>query len=234
MAKEKVLQFRITDNEDPVIVEWAQAQTLKSSEIIRFFIEFDIALNGGVRDMAEVLPRKRNKDFMQSYINALISRSTNEQIEAIYDLNVGTVIKRVPASTNQSAVISSNNSGLVEEERITPVATKQLQEEVVNTSQSSIQNKAQTPTIEEMQEQIARMQEQLKNNQKQQEPVEEKVTDSITRPPKPKVAEEEQAQNDEGNSNENVATDSSKAEEVKESKGNDLDRLTNSFNPDDW
>jgi valyl-tRNA synthetase len=231
MAKEKVLQYRITDNEDPIIVEWAQAQTLKTSEIIKFFIEFDIALNGGVRDMAEVLPRKRNKDFMKSYINALISRSGNEQIEAVYDPTVGTVVKKVPASTNQSALMSSVEPRLVEEERIAPVATKQLQEKAVNNSQPSTENKVQTPSMEEMQAEIARLQQQIANNQQEQEPVEEKVTDSITRPPEPKVAEEEQEHKNEDKTTKSAATDSV---EVEESEGNDLDKLNSSFNVEDW
>ncbi|NGY88431.1 hypothetical protein F6Y05_36160 [Bacillus megaterium] len=237
MGKEKVLQLRITDSVDPKIAEWANAQTLSSSDIIKFFIEFDIALNGGIRDMAEVITSKRTKGFMQSYINALINRSNGEQIEAIYDRDAGTVVRRVPAPTNQSTVLPRNNFELVEEEKTNPVITSQLQEEVANSSQPSIQNKVQTPSVEELQAQIAQMQAQMRQNQAKQAPVEEKITDSVTRTPDPEVDKEEQVQSSNTNSDENVDVKSAEAEndnKPKEPKGNDLSALKKSFNVKEW
>ncbi|MEM4992347.1 hypothetical protein WKH56_07400 [Priestia sp. SB1] len=240
MGKEKVkvLQLRITDSVDPKIAEWVNAQTLSSSDIIKFFIEFDIALNGGIRDMAEVITSKRTKGFMQSYINALVNKSNDEQIETIYDRDAGTVIRRVPAPTNQSTVHSSNNVEPVEEEKTNPVITRQVQEEVANSSQPSIQNKVQTPSVEELQAQIAQMQAQMKQNQaKEAPPVEEKITDSVTRTPAPKVDKEERVQSSNINSDENVDVKSVEAgndKEPKEAKGNDLSALKKTFNVKEW
>lgn len=235
MGKDKVLQFRITDSSDPKIIEWANAQTLSSSEIIKFFIEFDIALNGGVRDIAEVITTKRTKGFMQSYINALIHRSNNEQVEVIYDRDAGTVARRVPAPANQSTVLSSNNTGVVQEEK--PVINSQLQEKVANSSQPSIQEEVQTPSVQELQAQIEQMQAMLKENQAKQAPVEEKITDSVTRTPAPKVDKEEQVQSSNTNSDDNVDVKSAEAEKdkkPKEPKGNDLSALKKSFNVKEW
>jgi len=235
MGKDKVLQFRITDSSDPKIIEWANAQTLSSSEIIKFFIEFDIALNGGVRDIAEVITTKRTKGFMQSYINALIHRSNNEQVEVIYDRDAGTVARRVPAPANQSTVLSSNNTEVVQEEK--PVINSQLQEKVANSSQPSIQEEVQTPSVQELQAQIEQMQAMLKENQAKQAPVEEKITDSVTRTPAPKVDKEEQVQSSNTNSDDNVDVKSAEAEKdkkPKEPKGNDLSALKKSFNVKEW
>lgn len=232
MGKDKVLQFRITDSSDPKIIEWANAQTLSSSEIIKFFIEFDIALNGGVRDIAEVITTKRTKGFMQSYINALIHRSNNEQVEVIYDRDAGTVARRVPAPANQSTVLSSNNTKVVQEEK--PVINSQLQEKVANSSQPSIQEEVQTPSVQELQAQIEQMQAMLKENQAKQAPVEEKITDSVTRTPAPKVDKEEQVQSSNTNSDDNVDVKSAEAEKDKEPKGNDLSALKKSFNVKEW
>ncbi|QJX80109.1 hypothetical protein [Priestia megaterium] len=235
MGKDKVLQFRITDSSDPKIIEWANAQTLSSSEIIKFFIEFDIALNGGVRDIAEVITTKRTKGFMQSYINALIHRSNNEQVEVIYDRDAGTVARRVPAPANQSTVFSSNNTEVVQEEK--PVINSQLQEKVANSSQPSIQEEVQTPSVQELQAQIEQMQAMLKENQAKQAPVEEKITDSVTRTPAPKVDKKEQVQSSNTNSDDNVDVKSAEAEKdkkPKEPKGNDLSALKKSFNVKEW
>lgn len=235
MGKDKVLQLRITDSSDPKIIEWANAQTLSSSEIIKFFIEFDIALNGGVRDIAEVITSKRTKGFMQSYINALIHRSNNEQVEVIYDRDAGTIARRIPVSANQSTVLSSNNIEVVQEEK--PVINSQLQEKVANSSQPSIQEEAQTPSVQELQAQIEQMQAMLKENQAKQAPVEEKITDSVTRTPAPKGDKEEQVQSSNTNSDENVDVKSAEAEndkKPKEPKGNDLSALKKSFNVKEW
>ncbi|MGF9891419.1 hypothetical protein ABEX78_22410 [Priestia megaterium] len=238
MGKDKVLQFRITDSSDPKIIEWANAQTLSSSEIIKFFIEFDIALNGGVRDIAEVITTKRTKGFMQSYINALIHRSNNEQVEVIYDRDVGTVARRVPAPANQSTVLLSNSTEVVQEEK--PVINSQLQEKVANSSQPSIQEEVQTPSVQELQAQIEQMQAMLKENQAKQAPVKEKITDSVTRTPAPKVDKEEQVESSNTNSDDDLDVKSAEAEaeaeaeKDKKPKGNDLSALKKSFNVKEW
>ncbi|MED4284948.1 hypothetical protein P4679_23815 [Priestia megaterium] len=244
MGKDKVLQLRITDSSDPRIIEWANAQTLSSSEIIKFFIEFDIALNGGVRDIAEVITSKRTEGFMQSYINALIHRSNNEQVEVIYDRQAGTIARRIPVQTTQGPVSPSNNYNSVEEKATSSTETIQLNKEAVDNPPPSNESLAQNqgPSMEEMQKQIAILQEQLYNNQQQQqqqqqqEPVKEQVTDSITRPPEPKISEVEQEHNNKVNTTKNDTTDSVETliEEVEESGGDDLDKLKNSFSVDDW
>jgi len=173
------LQLRVSQYEDPIVLEWLRAQSGSFADVIRFLIQVDVEMNG-MRDYGEIIPRNLTHSWVERYVESLRNGQNDSFVPGEYaSVKNSHVPRQLQLENQEVARLANNNEFNADRSQDKSTIEESTGREPVSVKEKPVEENL---TVEQMEALIANLQQKVgKKNQEEFVDVNETVTDSINR-----------------------------------------------------